>query len=495
MLHPFFTRPRKVLALVLTVLLLVSLTGCFKDKEPDSTGGNENPIPSQSQTQTDPPETDPPETKAPETEPPETQAPETDPPETQPPATNPASTSVFGTVTPEKLNIRKEPSTAAAKAGYYVKGDRIEITETKSGWGRTKHGWVLLEYVQMESENLPESGTNDQPDNAGPDDVITSDGNTKALGHGVVTIGSLNVRTGPGTKYEAIGKVSLCKRFAYYQKSGSWVRIEKGWISLSYFYVEGTTGEGAGTGTIFGADVNIRSGPGTDFDRVGTYKENTKITVLAQVDNWIYTEKGWVNGNYVAMTVHPTGKGTVTADTLNIRKSAKVDSEKVGEYTKNTVIEILEVKGDWGRTDKGWVSLQYVKMDESATVKTQKGTVTASSLYIRKEPKKDGEILGSYNKDDKVEILETKDGWGRTDKGWISLDYVKLDNAKAKTVTEAGQSGTVTASGLYIRKEPTTNAESLGWYREGDKVTVLETKDGWGRTDLGWIKLEYVKLS
>lgn len=487
MLHPIFTRPRRVLALVLTVLLLVALTGCFKDKEPDSTGGINNPQPSESQTQTSPPET-----QAPETTPPETEAPA--PTETEPPATNPVSTSHFGTVTPEKLNIRKEPSTAAAKAGYYVKGDRIEITETKSGWGKTKHGWVLLEYVQMESGNQSESGTNNQPDNAGPDEEITSDGNTKALGHGVVTISSLNVRTGPGTKYEAIDKVPLCKRFTYYQKSGSWVRIEKGWISLSYFYVEGTTGEGAGTGTIFGTDVNIRSGPGTDFDKVGTYKENTKITVLAQVDKWIYTEKGWVNGNYVAMTIHPTGKGTVTADSLNIRKAAMVDSEKVGEYPKGTVIEILEVKGDWGRTDKGWVSLDYVKMDPSATVKTLKGTITASSLYIRKEPKKDAEAVGSYKKDDKVEILETKDGWGRTDKGWISMDYVKLDNTKAKSVSEAGQSGIVTATGLYIRKEPSTNAEALGWYRQGDKVTILETKDGWGKTDLGWIKLEYVEL-
>ena len=46
---------------------------------------------------------------------------------------------------------------------------------------------------------------------------------------------------------------------------------------------------------------------------------------------------------------------------------------------------------------------------------------------------------------------------------------------------------------LNIRKEPSTSAESIGKYVKGDKVTILETKDGWGRTDKGWISMDYVK--
>ena len=489
MLHFHSTRLRRVIALVLTVLLLVSLTGCFKDKEPDSTGENNDPIPSQSQTQTDPPETDPPETQAPETEPPETEAP------TAPPETKPNPNAVYGVVEAEKLNIRKEPDAGAEKAGYYVKDDRVEILETKNGWGRTQHGWILLEYIRLDSGVLPESGS-DEPDNAGPDAEITSDGNTKALGYGVITLGTLNVRTGPGTKYDAVTTVSISQRYAYYQKSGNWARIDKGWISMSYFYVEGTTGEGSGSGTVTGSGVNIRSGPGTDYDKVDAYAKDTKVTILAQVNGWGYTGKGWVSMTYVTMEKQEARTGTVTAESLNIRKEPDIQAEKVGTYAKDTKITVLETRSGWGRTDKGWVSLDYVKFDDAAeTPKTQTGTVTATNLNIRKEPKIDSESLGGYKQGDKVEILETKDGWGRTNKGWISLDYVKLDNAKARTVSEAGQTGTVTASGLYIRKEPNKAAESLGWYVKGDQVTILETRDGWGRTDLGWIKLEYVELS
>ena len=120
MLHSHPIRLRRILSLMLIILLLSSLTGCFKDKEPDSTGDSQNPQPSETQTQTTPPETQPPETLPPETLPPTTQAPE--------PTSNPSGNySVFGIVTAEKLNIRKEPNAEADKAGYYVKDDRVEI--------------------------------------------------------------------------------------------------------------------------------------------------------------------------------------------------------------------------------------------------------------------------------------------------------------------------------------------------------------------------------
>jgi uncharacterized protein YgiM (DUF1202 family) len=405
-----------VIALALMVLMLVALTGCFKDKEPDST---DDPIPSQSQVL--PPETDPPATEAPETEPPETQAPTE--PSSEPTENKPNSQGVYGIVEAEKLNIRKNPDAGAEKTGYYVKGDRINIQETKNGWGRTQHGWILLEYIQLDS------GVIADPENPIGSEEITSDGNTKALGKGVVTLGSLNVRTGPGTNHDAIDTVSLCQQFSYFQKSGNWVRIEKGWISLSYFYVEGTTGEGSGSGTVTGEGVNIRSGPGVNFEKVGAYNKDAKVTILAQVNGWGYTEKGWVSMSYVAMEKQTARTATVTADTLNIRKEPDVKSEKVDTYAKDTKITVLETRNGWGRTDKGWVSLDYVKFDDSTAEapKTQKGTITATNLNIRKEPKIDSESLGGYKKGETVEILETKDGWGRTDKGWISLDYVKLD--------------------------------------------------------------------
>lgn len=436
MKHPFLIPFRKALALTTVLLLLVSFTGCFKNDKPDSTGDSQTPpgtssapVPEGTQappapsTETAPKETDPPATEAPTTAP------------TQAPATEPASDKVMATVNAVKLNIRKEPGTQYEYVGSYAKNEQIEILEIKGDWGRTDKGWVYLDYVKMNTEAEKPS----QPETPNTED-ITSDGKTAVLGHGVVTLDVLNVRSGPGTNHEKIGTVKRGNRYAYYEKTNGWVRIKDGWISTSYFYLEGTTGEGAGTGTIHTSDLNIRSGPGVDFERVGSYKKGETVKILMQLGKWGYTEKGWVSMNYVAMRQHQTGVGTVIPETLNIRKQAKVESEQVGTYKKGDRIEILETLGDWGRTDKGWVHLDYIKMDAAAAaataaetsakaaVNTGTGTVTATGLHVRKDADINSESIASYKKGDKVEILEVKNGWGRTAKGWIYLEYVKMDS-------------------------------------------------------------------
>ena len=146
---------------------------------------------------------------------------------------------------------------------------------------------------------------------------------------------------------------------------------------------------------------------------------------------------------------YKTGKGTVTADSLNIRKEPKADSDSVGKYKKGDKVEILEVKGEWGKTNKGWINLKYVKMDAAKDDKDdkdddqkydddeigknttfKKGTATVkvnSTLTIRKTASQSGEKVGAYEDGTKVKILEVKGEWGKTDKGWINLRYVVYD--------------------------------------------------------------------
>ena len=105
--------------------------------------------------------------------------------------------------------------------------------------------------------------------------------------------------------------------------------------------------------------------------------------------------------------------------------------------------------GEWGKTDKGWINLKYVKMDaakddkddkdddqkydddeigKNTTFKKGNATVKVNStLTIRKTASQSGEKVGSYEDGAKVKILEVKGEWGKTDKGWINLRYVVYD--------------------------------------------------------------------
>ncbi|MCI7019130.1 MAG: SH3 domain-containing protein [Clostridiales bacterium] len=119
------------------------------------------------------------------------------------------------------------------------------------------------------------------------------------------------------------------------------------------------------------------------------------------------------------------------------------------------------------------------------------GEITcADRLNIREEPDLLSAVVGNYYNGAIVTILETKDGWGRTDMGWISMDYVTtIDDT---TLDDPAES-TPVPNKLNIRKEPDASSAVVGQYSNGTTITILETKDRWGRTDQGWIVMDYVK--
>ncbi|GEM_PF-3786958 len=51
----------------------------------------------------------------------------------------------------------------------------------------------------------------------------------------------------------------------------------------------------------------------------------------------------------------------------------------------------------------------------------------------------------------------------------------------------------VATSGLNYRKDAGEKKEKLGAYNFGEMVTVTEEKDGWAKTEKGWVTLKYLK--
>ena len=281
-------------------------------------------------------------------------------PETDVQDVPPAVEATMGTITASKLNIRKGPEEKYETNGAYYKGDRVEILETQNVdgtvWGKTNLGWVGMGYVRMDGSALNSEDVNP---------LLITNGETRILGYGVVDLGELNVRFGPGTDHAKAGTIKKGARYAYYQTSnasGDWVRIEGGWVSTEYFYLEGTVADDAFTGTVSTPDLNIRTGPATSYRSVGTLPQGAAVEIIAQVGDWGYTEQGWVSTRYVEpdAPTYYTGECTVTRG-LNIRQEPNADSEIVGTYVQGNTITVLEVDGNWGRTVQGWINLKYVE--------------------------------------------------------------------------------------------------------------------------------------
>lgn len=291
--------------------------------------------------------------------------------QTTPTETKPVNTtSIKAVVNANGLNIRNAPGTDNTKVqGAYNKGDIVTILETKNGWGRTNKGWIKMEYVSTASTST--DSTTNKDDNK--DSNITGNGSTTVQFRGIVTASELNVRSSASQSGDKVGSLSYGTRVEILEKSGDWGRTKDGWISLTYVYQDGTTGSKTGGGVVSGDELNIRSGPGTGYASVGSYRAGDRVTILEQ-----FTYSG------------------VT----------------------------------WGCTNKGWISLQYVKMDGVSTGNDKNGIITGNGLNIRSGPGTNYASVGTLNTGDRVTIVNTTTvgdtTWGNIAQGWISMKYVNI---------------------------------------------------------------------
>ena len=191
-------------------------------------------------------------------------------------------------------------------------------------------------------------------------------------------------------------------------------------------------------------------------------------------------------------TTEITGKVT-TSNRLNIRVEPSTTSATVGDYSDGTIITILEIRDGWGRTDLGWVSLNYITtMDGTPMVDIgQKEPAVDSSaptdienelkpLNILEKPDKYSAVVGAYPNGTIITILETKDDWGRTDQGWVYMDYVTtvdgntvVDTSDFQPATELVQYGKLKMllpSGFSVREQ------------DGDIVITKDSVDVGGIT-------------
>lgn len=251
--------------------------------------------------------------------------------------------------------------------GNYIKGDVVTILETKDGWGRTNKGWIKMQYVNTSAD------ATDNKDTDKEDDKDT--GNNANGTKGVVIANELNIRKEASTNGERVGSYKYGDRVTLLETKNGWGRTNKGWVSLQYIYQDGTSGTNSCKGVITGNQLNVRSGPGTDYDRVNTLNYGKRVTVLERIKigntTWGCIDGGWISMDYVYVdgtTGEGSGTGTVTGDGVNIRSGPGTGFDAVGSLNKGNTVKIhaqLKV-GDmtWGCTDKGWVSMKYVDMND-----------------------------------------------------------------------------------------------------------------------------------
>ena len=205
------------------------------------------------------------------------------------------------------------------------------------------------------------------------------------------TTAKLNVRKGPGTKYAKMGTLSKGAKVEVITK------LPSGWYKIKY---KGTYGYVLGkyvklntpqqdekviaTGKTTVSSLNVRSGPSSNYSKLGILTKGTKVEVVERYSNGWYKIKykgsyGYVSGTYVKLdsqTPDPTPDPQpeekviatgVTTENLNVRKGAGASYTRLGTLTKGTKVEIVtKLSNGWYKikfnSSYGYVSGDYVKL-------------------------------------------------------------------------------------------------------------------------------------
>lgn len=205
-------------------------------------------------------------------------------------------------VTESGAKLRTGPSTSYDVADSLPKDTELQRTGLVENWSQIQYNGgeyyianTLIEVVEATEEEETSSAT-----------TTTSTGD----GIGSLTIKSeANIRSGAGTNYDKLGvaKVGTELTITGISSDGKWYKVDynskTGYVNRNMVTVDEV--EYSATATVTG-DVNVRSGPGTSYTKLGLAKKGEELTVTGMTGTGWYQisyngKTGYVAGNYVTI--------------------------------------------------------------------------------------------------------------------------------------------------------------------------------------------------
>ena len=213
------------------------------------------------------------------------------------------------------LNIRSGPSTNYKIIGKATNGQILKTTGKVGSWYKVNYNGQIA-YL---NENFVQVLNSKNENNTNNKDTIVI-----AKDSGIVTVSELNVRTGPSTNHSVISQVRKGAILSIIAKDNStgWLKIQfkngsTGWVSGKYVTIATNDtvninnedikiADGPAQVTV--SELNVRSGPGTNYPVISQVKKGNILAVIAvdNSDNWLKIQfkdgtTGWVSRKYVTL--------------------------------------------------------------------------------------------------------------------------------------------------------------------------------------------------
>lgn len=345
-------------------------------------------------------------------------------------------------------------------------------------------------------------------------------GNVNALSYARVTSTNAEVYSGLGTSYEKIttlkyndlvpllnttvlGSKSGCEDGFYkVNVNGNVGYICKPKVSISTVTVRVNT-EG----------TNVRTGPGTNYDKYNSYKLNKQFTLAYTKkyegtgcsDGWYRLNLDQGNEKYVCSTYvdHYNSKtNAVVMNTkgLEIKKSANSTSDTVVKLKYGQGVTVFETEPIEGEGCKsGYLKVYYnaykrfACSDSLVSTNTVYRVNNSSGVNIRSKATSSSDKIATLSYMNYAIITDTSkvEGKGCSD-GWYKIKYNNKDAYICSIYVSPAKNTTSTVSSVNVRKEA-SNTSKIVTNLSKDKTVILDSTTkvkGTGCSD-GWYKINY----
>lgn len=304
------------------------------------------------------------------------------------------------------LNLRAKASTNSSVLARLPSGTKVLVLDDSGDWYKVAYngmiGYVSDDYLSLSAKMDLQAG------------------------YAKITSGSsLRMRSGPGTGYDVLTKLSPGSTAEILGVNKGWVKVKyqsyTGYISAEYMTVvaSGSNGGSNDSGSSGGdsnntsasglkvtssGNLRMRSGPGTSYSIVTSLKPGTIVKNLGASGSWYKVQYGnnvgYVSATYVKEAVYnepsdsgnQSGSGDSTnydgvkvtsSGRLNMRKGAGTSYGIVSRLPSGAVAKLVSTHGNWYKVtykgDTGYVSAEYCKLVDYDASVSNEDTSTSST--------------------------------------------------------------------------------------------------------------------
>ncbi len=287
------------------------------------------------------------------------------------------------TVNTETLNLRKEPSTDSTVLELLNQGDKIEVLEEEGKWVKIKFkgitGYVSKDYIKITEDKTTDVTTSSEKENKIENTVSDSSTSTDEKTNTVKeTENNIN------SNEQAVTTIGAQTE------------------TLSVTQLEGTVN----------TDTKIYILPIINASKIAEIKKDEKLTIIDEVKDWYYGQTENVSG-WVRKVLVDTKEVEVKTSAVPQEQEAKNEQPKENEINNNEQTNTNEqenktVNDKENTTSESTTSESAI---QETPIKEKTMYVNYSSIYVRKGPGTNYEVVDSLILNSDVRVIAESGEW------------------------------------------------------------------------------------